>query len=187
MKRNCPECNVELTYSTISARNDAERKSRLCGSCARSGVRNNMYGKTHTEEVRMKQSKMMRENNPLYRKEVRDWFRENFKGVNNPKVRKYMKQNNLTEKEYKIQLTDFRKYRLQVESITRQQPIHILKNYNKPRGKMGVKGAYQLDHIVSVHQGFHQNISADIIGNISNLQFIGWKENRDKWFDEYNK
>ena len=185
MKRNCPECNVELTYSTISARNDAERKSRLCGSCARSGVRNNMYGKTHTEEVRTKQSKMMRENNPLYRKDVREKISKAFRGINNPKVRKYIKENNLTSEQYKEQLTDFYQYRLKVESVTKQQPIHTLKNYDKPRGKMGVDGAYQLDHMVSVYQGFLQNISADIIGNISNLQFIGWKENRDKWFYDH--
>ena len=182
LTRNCPECDKGLEYKSVSARNLAERKGSLCGSCARSGERNNMYGKTHTEEVRMKQSKMMRENNPLYRKDVREKISKAFKGINNPKVKKYIKENNLTPEQYEKQLTDFYKYRLQVESITKQQPIHILKNYDKPRGKMGVRGAYQLDHIVSVHQGFHQDISAEIIGNISNLQFISWDENRDKWF-----
>jgi len=183
--RNCPECDKLLTYSSVSARNYRERIGSLCGSCARSGERNNMYGKKHTKEVRLKQSKMMKKNNPLHKKEVREHFRNIYKGVGNPRVRKYMQENNLTKKEYEKQLTDFYKYRLEVESITKQQPIHTLKNSDKPRGKMGVKGAYQLDHIIPVYEGFKQGMSPDKIGNINNLQIITWEQNREKWF-QYN-
>ena len=93
-----------------------------------------------------------------------------------------MKENNFTEKEYKKQLTDFYKYRLEVESITKQQLIHTLKNSDKPRGKMGEEGAYQLDHIIPVYEGFKQNMSPEKIGNIKNLQIITWEENRSKWY-----
>jgi len=69
-----------------------------------------------------------------------------------------------------------------VDLETRKQPLHILENSNKLRGRCGVQGAYQLDHILSKKYGFENNISPEIIGNINNLRFIPWKENRSKWF-----
>ena len=76
----------------------------------------------------------------------------------------------------------YEKYRSEVVRITRQQDLTILENYDKPRGLCGVEGAYQLDHIISIKYGFDNNISPDIIGNVNNLQFITWQENRAKWY-----
>ena len=58
---------------------------------------------------------------------------------------------------------------------------HLLENIEK-RGRAGVKGAYHLDHIKSMWYGFHNNISPEIIGDISNLQMLPWLENQRKWF-----
>jgi len=78
--------------------------------------------------------------------------------------------------EYIKNLKDYKKI---VNLITRQQPLNNLSNYNK-RGLCGVIGAYQLDHKYSISEGFKNNISPMIIGDIKNLEFIPWKENNTK-------
>ena len=54
---------------------------------------------------------------------------------------------------------------------------HILNPDNKPRGKMGVAGAYQLDHIKPLRQCFDEGISPEESAALSNLQFITWQNN----------
>jgi hypothetical protein len=78
--------------------------------------------------------------------------------------------------------TEFKKYKSDVHRITSQQDISLLEHSDKPRGRCGVDGAFQLDHIVSVKRGFDENIPAEVIGSIDNLQLLPWKQNRDKWF-----
>lgn len=69
-------------------------------------------------------------------------------------------------------------YERAVIKITNLQPLYTLENYDKPRGRNqhGVDH-YQLDHIYSIKQGFLNDIPSFIIGHISNLRFIPWKEN----------
>lgn len=81
---------------------------------------------------------------------------------------------------YNPNKTEMAKYRAKVNRITRKQPLHTLENFDKPRGVSGVEGNYQLDHIIPIHYGFHNNIPAEDIGNIKNLQFITWEENSKK-------
>jgi hypothetical protein len=40
-----------------------------------------------------------------------------------------------------------------------------------------VDGAYQLDHITSISEGFSKNISPEVIADMSNLRMLPWKEN----------
>lgn len=47
-------------------------------------------------------------------------------------------------------------------------------------GVCGTKGAYQLDHKVSIKYGFDNLIPAEIIGGINNLEIITWESNREK-------
>lgn len=72
-----------------------------------------------------------------------------------------------------------KQYKADVWRYTYQQPLNELENYDK-RGRMGVKGAYQIDHIISVDEGFKKGISAEKIGNISNIEMLPWKENLRK-------
>lgn len=74
----------------------------------------------------------------------------------------------------------YAEYKSKVYSVTRKQNLSLLENYEKPRGLCGIDGAYQLDHIISIKQGFAKNIDPEIIGSISNLQFIPWQNNRNK-------
>lgn len=75
---------------------------------------------------------------------------------------------------------EYQKYRGKVWSETNKQPLHLMENFDK-RGKSGVDGAYQVDHILSIKYGFENNIHPKIIGNIKNLQMLPWKDNRYKW------
>ena len=65
-------------------------------------------------------------------------------------------------------------------SITKKQSTYLLENSHKVRGLAGTKDGYQLDHIITIRDGFEQNINPHIIGNIRNLKFISWEENLKK-------
>jgi transposase len=86
---------------------------------------------------------------------------------------------NINYDEYLNIVDEYYKYELKVLKITRQQPIKTLINYEN-RGNSGVDGAYHLDHKYSIIEGFRNNINAEIIGNIKNLEFIPWEENLKK-------
>ena len=75
---------------------------------------------------------------------------------------------------------DLQLYRNEVRHYTENQPLHLLENFDKPRGLCGVDGAYQLDHKVSIKYGFEHKIPARVIGDLSNLRFIPWQENNQK-------
>lgn len=74
---------------------------------------------------------------------------------------------------------EFDKYKSKVWSITKKQPLHLLENIDK-RALAGTKGGFQLDHIISIKDGFNKKISVDLIGHISNLRVITWEENLKK-------
>lgn len=69
----------------------------------------------------------------------------------------------------------FEKYKCEVWSYTKLQPIEKLDNSDK-RGR-GYRKGFQLDHILSMTDGFLQKIDPKIVGNIVNLRFIPTREN----------
>lgn len=71
-------------------------------------------------------------------------------------------------------------YRREVWKYTYRNDLELLDNWEK-RGRCGVDGAFQLDHIISIQEGYENNISPDKIGSMDNLRMIPWKENREKW------
>lgn len=81
--------------------------------------------------------------------------------------------------EYINNLSEFKKYKRKVTSVTKKQPIHNLVNFEK-RGISGIDGNYHLDHKFSIVEGFKQKISPWVIGNFINLEFIPWEENIKK-------
>lgn len=84
-------------------------------------------------------------------------------------------------KEYQEKMPLWKQYKAKVWSITynslKSNPI--LENFNK-RGRCGVNGAYQIDHIIGIKSGFENSIPAEEIGKYSNLRMLPWKENRNK-------
>lgn len=92
----------------------------------------------------------------------------------------------LVKTHYNISLQDWEElqgekelYYREVWRITYQQPLELLENYDK-RGNAGQDNAYQIDHIYPISKGFINRISADVIGNINNLQMLYWLDNRKK-------
>jgi hypothetical protein len=80
--------------------------------------------------------------------------------------------------------SDFKKYRHRVGTHTAYS-YRLFKEeinpQNLPRGKCGIDGAYQLDHIITVRQGFEQGISIEEISSKENLRVISWLENVKKY------
>lgn len=102
----------------------------------------------------------------------------------------------LSYDEYIEQLPEFKKYEREVLSITKKQPLYLLKNYKK-RGIAGQIGAYHLDHKFTIYKGFENVIPPYILGNIINLGMLTWEENcskhrncsltKQELFDRYDK
>lgn len=107
-------------------------------------------------------------------------------GAHSSTIKSMLKKLNLTYDEYISLQSEYDRYRNVVNQITRQQPIEILENHEY-RGVSGIDGNYHLDHIYPIRQGFLNKINPEIIGHISNLRFIPWKDNiikDDKLTDE---
>lgn len=78
---------------------------------------------------------------------------------------------------YSEYLPAFVSYRRKVYAVTKKQPLETLENFDK-RGR-GNNG-YHVDHIVSVFDGFKNDIDPSIIGNIKNLRMLLGIENVSK-------
>jgi len=89
-------------------------------------------------------------------------------------------------------MDEFSKYYYDVWKFTNKNDLTQLKNFEK-RGKYN----YHLDHKYSIFMGFKNNILAEIIGNIANLEMIPWRENlsknkkcsisKEELFEKFNK
>ena len=191
LMRNCPVCNVEIIYSGKSSKWNIQlaiKENRTCASCRtlpppwnkdlplsephKANIRNSNIGKSrHTEEYKQ----WLKINSPFCKT-----------GKDSVSLQSYLKKNNITFDEYIENLPKYKKYHREVMHITRKQDISNLPNLNL-RGLAGTEGAYQLDHIISIKEGFDKNISPNIIGHINNLQFIPWEENLKKSIEYKNK
>jgi len=83
-----------------------------------------------------------------------------------------------------IAYADFKKYRNRVAVRTRKtykQFKSIINPNDLPIGKCGVDGAHQVDHIITVREGFERGISIEDISAKENLQVIPWLDNNQKY------
>lgn len=82
-------------------------------------------------------------------------------------------------------IDDYRDYYRLVQLVTAKQPLHLLDNFEK-RGVIGKDDdAHHVDHIVSIYDGFMNDVPAEIIGNICNLQcipgYVNITKRNDSW------
>jgi len=79
---------------------------------------------------------------------------------------------------------DFGKYRNRV-SVRTKRNYEMYKEQINPNslqlGKAGIDGAHQIDHIVSVREGFEKGIPVEDIADPSNLQILPWLDNIRKY------
>lgn len=81
--------------------------------------------------------------------------------------------------EYKEKYPKKKMYKQEVWRHTYKNDLESLEHWDK-RGLCGVEGAYQLDHITSVNEGWENGIPPEEIARMDNLQMIPWEENRLK-------
>jgi len=73
--------------------------------------------------------------------------------------------------------SEFEIYKKKVVTITNQQPLHVLQNYDK-RGQC--RGFFSLDHKYSIKRGFIDKIDPEVIGSLVNLEYIEVSKNSSK-------
>jgi hypothetical protein len=78
--------------------------------------------------------------------------------------------------EYKQRYPKKQFYKREVWRLTYQHPLDTLQHWEL-RGRCGVDGAYQLDHIKSIDWGWKNGVDAEVIAEWDNLRMIPWKVN----------
>ena len=204
--RECPKCKKEINYKSKYNHRDAVQEGRVCKSCGLKGrSQKEIYGERYEEILEKRGKGISRaiveakergeywhdkvtearhkngtfKHSPDRRKQIVEQTIFKKKGKEHVHVKKYLKENSLTWEEYQSQQSEYYKYAKEVWWWTRKQDIRHLPNVGK-RGKAGVEGAYQLDHIIETSEGFVKGIHPKMIGDISNLQMITWEENNKK-------
>lgn len=82
---------------------------------------------------------------------------------------------NSVYEDYLSKLNGFQKYKREVWRITNSQDLKSLPDFDK-RGFTG----FHLDHKYSISHGYKNKIDPFVIGDISNLRMIPYKENMAK-------
>ena len=101
-----------------------------------------------------------------------------------------MKQKGKLHPRWNDSKTEFAAYRNRVRWMTektyKEYKSEINPN-NFNRTINGIDGGYQLDHIISIKEGFIQGLNEKIISDKQNLQMLPWKLNRTKWQNSEDK
>jgi hypothetical protein len=147
-----------------------------------SGEKNPMFGKHHSEVSKAIMSEKKQGYVPWNTgKKYPGMFNHVDRiGPKNAYIKYILKKEGITYEEYLQCMDDKRKYYRAVRNITNLQPIHLLENFEKRARFPDEQDAYHLDHIYSISEGFCNKIPPPLIGDISNLRFIPWRENVKK-------
>jgi hypothetical protein len=195
--RNCPNCKIELIYKIKSQFSEAERKNRKCRKCGCG------WAKGQTKETNESLAKMAKNvsksnkgcvpwNKGLTKEnnDIIQTISEKIKGrTHSEEVRQIIAyhskmrwQQGVYDNQYGKNYKEFKKYQHKVHKLTHKIK-NLIKGYDETKhGKMGINGAYQIDHIIDIKFGFDNNIPAEKIADLSNLQFIPWEENIKKGY-----
>ncbi len=203
LKRNCPICEKEIIYSSRYAMYEAQRRNRKCQKCGCGWSKNQTketneslkkMGETVSTILKAKfisgklapwNKELTKENSNIL-KEMGERHRgfkhsEETKKIIGNRSKELWEQGHF-DNQYGKNRTEFKKYQNRVHKLTKKIK-HLIEGYDeKKHGKMGILGAYQIDHIIDIKYGFDNNISPEKIADISNLRFIPWEENIKKGY-----
>jgi hypothetical protein len=187
--RNCPKCSGDILYTGKSARWNiklAIKRHTVCNNCHTGKFRSDKTswnkGIPMADTAKQK-NRDFKKGKPLHTLEYKKWLSENsifcIRGERNIRVQTMLRNMNMTYDQFLEYKSEFKMYHKAVWHITKQQSLTDLDNYSK-RGLAGKEGAYHLDHIISIKEGYINNIPASDIANISNLHMIPWLINLKK-------
>lgn len=199
--RNCPDCNITIEYTQRSQLVEAIKKNRKCQKCGcgwskgqtkktNSSLRLNAERGSKTKKEKFANKELVPWNKGLTAKtnEIVRLIAEKHKGFKHSEETKNIISLH-SKKRWKSGLYDnqkspnqkaFKRYQNKVHRLTKKVQ-HLVEGYDKSKqGRMGESGAYQIDHIIDIKWGFDNNIPAELIAHLSNLQFISWEDNNKK-------
>jgi endogenous inhibitor of DNA gyrase (YacG/DUF329 family) len=210
-KRNCPKCGDEIIHINPRSFKWAKRDGKPCRNCYSKeisktlkgrDVRNGNYRSAESERVRERnfhrncpdcgeQMSYMTEKlllagerkNTICNRCSAYKYKKTFNDVITEDHRKQMRATKAGYDdwdEYLEKYPEKEMYKREVWRLTYQNPLKTLEHWNK-RGRCGVDGAYQLDHINGISEGYHNGTPPEEIAQWSNLRMIPWADNREKW------
>jgi hypothetical protein len=148
---------------------------------------NGTYEKNH---IKAKQTSLEKYGDATYRNsnkcketKLEKYGNENYNNAQNAQVKKRQTMEQSGQWIPLDQMSDWELYKREVRKLTEQNyDIHkeIINPNNYNRVLCGQDG-YQLDHIISVYEGFQRGLSIDYISSEHNLQMLTPDENRTKW------
>ena len=204
-KRNCPKCGDEIQHKNPRSFKWAKRDGKPCRKCYSKVVSETLKKKYKSGELTVvkkfrKDKKYFKEcpncNSTMgytTQKGLDSAILKNTicnscstkihkKGIMNGLTIEQTQQMRATKagfenfEEYKEKYPKKEMYKREVWRYTYKHPLETLEHWDK-RGKCGVDGAYQLDHIISINEGWSNKIPAEEIAKWENLRMIPWKDN----------
>ena len=201
-ERKCPSCNEIIKYKSYQGYESGIKKNSKCQKCGCGWMKglskeNNESVKKMSEKVSNKWkenfdngyevwNKGLTKNDNIIIKNIS----EKRKGKkHSEEVKKIISfhskrrwEQGVYDNQYGKNYKEFKKYQHKVHKLTHKIK-HLIEGFDENKhGKMGVDGAYQIDHIIDIKFGFDNNIPEEEIADLKNLQFIPWEENIKKGY-----
>lgn len=197
--RKCPNCNNDIFHKDSWSCTNSNKLNKFCMKCVRKN-RGSIYDKTKDlnlikviksiyydlnltlEEISKKagisfvtlKKIIEKENLPKLKRKIKKWDRvDSYKKT-------YKSRYGFEYSEMLNKKSDFEKYRHVVRKLT-EKNIKTIKGFldEKKLVNRG-KNKYHVDHIVSVFDGFNNNVPPFYIADISNLRMLDSKNNTSK-------
>jgi uncharacterized protein YukE len=183
-ERNCPSCGNLINYKSYQGYETAIKRNSKCQKCGCGWMKGQT--KENFKNGYVVWNKGLTKNDNLIVKNISE-KRKGKKHSEDVKElisfhSKLRWSQGVYDNQYGKNYTEFKKYQHKVHNLT-SKIKHLIEGYDKTKhGKMGVQGAYQIDHIIDIKYGFDNNIPAEEIADLQNLQFIPWEENIKKGY-----
>jgi len=163
-KRLPSETKQKISESLKGRKLTAEQQEKHAKAMERirstPGYTGPMKGKKHSIETKQQISKTLNHKRPEIRKTFED------RGY-------WVPLENISE---------FEIYKRNVRLVT-ERNVHLIENYDASKRGLNDKenDNFQVDHKLSIYDGFMNGIAAEVIGHFCNLEFMSWRENSKKW------